>query len=163
TAPQILPATPAVTLTATSIADPSKSAALAATITSRFAFSVSGPSSMNAGASANFAATLVPQPNSNPAAAISWSVSGTGCAGAAGSVDYVAPSAVPSLNPVTLRVISQDDPTKSAAANITILPHIVVSIFPPSVTLSPGARQGFSATVAGTTNQQVTWNLNGAG
>ncbi len=280
TAPRILPSPPSVVLTATSIADPSRSAAVTATVTGHFAFSVSGPSSVNAATSANFAATLTPQPNSNPAAAISWSVSGTGCAGAAcgsiaasgsgaaatytapaaapspnqvtltatpladpskaaslsimlvastnggitialapaaatlsvihrqtftaqisgspgsgvvwqvnaisggnatvgqvcvvnsspcqavtsavaGSVDYLAPSAVPAPNPVTLRVISQDDPTKSAVASITILPHIVVGVSPPSALLAPGGSQTFVASVSGTANQQVTWSLSG--
>ena len=76
-------------------------------------------------------------------------------------MDYLAPSAVPALNPVTLRVVSQDDATKSASSGITILPHIVVAISPPSARLAPRSNQTFTASVAGTANQQVTWTLVG--
>lgn len=279
TAPQILPPSPAITLTATSLADPSRSASAAITIASHFTFSLSGPSAINAGAAANFIATLTPLPDSNPAAAISWTASGAGCAGlacgpivptgsggtaiytapaaapvpdqvtitaipladpskaaattvtivatdgaiqitvapgaatlaiahrqtftaqisnssspnamwevngisggnnvvgqicavnsnpcqpvasSAPSVDYLAPAAVPSPYPVQLQAISVSDPTRSAAATITILAHTVVSISPPSVTLVPGQQQAFAADVLETTNQQVTWNVSGA-
>jgi hypothetical protein len=279
TAPQILPASPVITLTATSQADPSKSASAAITVASRFTFSLSGPSAINAGVTVNFAATLTPLPNSNPAAAISWAVSGAGCTGLAcgsiapadsgaaaiytaptaapvpdqvtitavpladpskaaattvtinatngatqitlapgaatlaiahrqtfiaqisnasspnavwavngisggnsavgeicavnsnpcqpvaspaPSVDYLAPAAVPSPNPVQIQAASVSDPTQSAVAGITILAHVVVSISPPSATLAPGQQQAFAAGVAGTANQQVTWNVSGA-
>ncbi len=79
----------------------------------------------------------------------------------AASVDYLAPAAVPSPNPVNLRVTSQADTTKSASSNITIRPHVVVSVAPPSVSLPPGAKQAFTASVAGTSNQQVIWNVSG--
>ena len=80
----------------------------------------------------------------------------------AGSVDYVAPSSVPSPNPVTLSAVSQANTTDSASSAITIIPHVVVSVLPPSVTLAPGASQSFTAMVAGTTDQQVTWTITGA-
>jgi len=279
TAPQILPLPQTVAVTATSVADPSKSASAIITVASRFTFTVSGPSSINTGASAGLTATLTPLPNSNPAAAISWTVSGAGCAGSAcgvitptgsgasanytapaaapapnqvtisaipladpskaasitvtilstngaiqvtlapasatlsiaqrqtftaqvsnapssnvtwqvngipggntvvgqicvvnsnpcqpvaspaSSVDYLAPAAVPSLNPVQLQATTVGAPTASAAASITILPHVVVSVSPPSAVLPPGAQQPFSASVAGTSDQQVTWNVSGA-
>ena len=279
TAPQNLPSPPTLTISAASLADPSKKAIATITVTSNFTFTLTGPSSIAAGASASLAATLTPVPNSNPNPAISWSISGTGCSGAscgtigaagsgaaatytapttipsppsvtvtatpvaaplksasitlaitsapivtvvlaptvatlsindrqtftaqvqnssntnvvwnvngvaggnsalgrvcvvgsnpcqtvtsanAGSVDYVAPSAVPSPNPVTLSAISQADPTKSASSTITIIPHVVVSVSPPSVTLAPGASQAFTAQVSGATDQQVTWTITGS-
>jgi hypothetical protein len=279
TAPQILPSPAVVTLTATSVADPSRRAAAVIIVTSNFTFSVTGPSSLASGASAGFTATLTPAPNSSPSPEISWRLSGAGCSGAAcgtiavtgtgasatytapvaapspnvvsiaatpaadpsksaslgltitsvtsvgvslapasatlslnhrqtftaqvqnaansavtwevngaaggsavlgqvcvvgsspcqavtsanaGGIDYIAPSAVPSPNPVTLSVVSQADPTKSASSSITILPHVIVSVAPPSATLAPGASQAFAASVAGTSNQQVTWSISGA-
>jgi hypothetical protein len=279
TAPQDLPSPPTLTISAASVADPSKKALAAITVTSNFTFTLTGPSSIAAGASASLAATLTPVPNSNPNPAISWSISGTGCSGVscgtisatgsgaaatytapttipsppsvtvtatplaaplksatialaitsapivtvvlvpnaatlsindrqtltaqvqsssntgvvwsvngvaggnftlgrvclagsnpcqtvtsanAGSVDYVAPPAVPSPNPVTLSAVSQADPTKSAGSAITIIPHVVVSVSPPSVTLAPGGSQAFTALVSGTTDQQVTWMITGA-
>ena len=38
---------------------------------------------------------------------------------------------------------------------------MVVSVSPPSITLAPGEIQAFTANVAGTSNQQVTWNVLG--
>jgi hypothetical protein len=79
-----------------------------------------------------------------------------------GSVDYLAPQAVPSPNPVTLTAVSQADATRSASSAVTILPHVVVSVSPPSAILAPGTPQPFTATVAGTADRQVTWNVTGA-
>ncbi len=53
-----------------------------------------------------------------------------------GSVDYIAPAGVPSPNPVTITATSQADGTQSASASVTILPHIVVSVQPGSVTMA---------------------------
>ncbi len=80
-----------------------------------------------------------------------------------GSVDYLAPQAVPSPNPVKITAVSDADPTKTATSAVTILPHDIVSVSPPSAAVSPGARVLFSASVAGTMNQQVTWNVAGVG
>jgi hypothetical protein len=80
----------------------------------------------------------------------------------ASSVDYIAPLGVPSPNPVTLTATSQQDVTKSASSAITILPHVVVSVSPPSANMAPSATQVFTATVAGTANQQVIWNVTGS-
>lgn len=76
-------------------------------------------------------------------------------------VDYQAPGAIPSPNPVTVRATSVADPTRSATAQITIINHDVVSVFPSSVSLAPLAVQSFSATVLGAGNQSVFWQLQG--
>ena len=83
TAPRILPSPAAVTVSARSVADATKIATVPVTITSRFTFTVTGPASVDTGATANYIATLTPILNSNPNLAISWTVTGTGCAGAA--------------------------------------------------------------------------------
>ena len=279
TAPQILPSPPTETVSATSVADPSKKATASVTVTASFGFTVSGSSSVNAGASASYAAALTPLPNSNPSLAISWSVSGAGCSNAAcgtivasasnatatytapttvpspnsvtltatpaaaplravsipiqiasptnvtvtvappnatlavgnrqtftalvqnssnalvvwsvggvpggnsnagqicvvgsnpcqtvtsanaGSVDYIAPAAVPSPNPIAISAVSQANPAASASSPVTVIPHVVVSVSPPSAALAPNSNQNFSATVLGTSNQQVTWTITGA-
>ena len=49
----------------------------------------------------------------------------------------------------------------SASAQITILNHVVVTVQPASATLAPLAVQGFTATVIGTTDQRVVWQVQG--
>ncbi|HEY1472418.1 MAG TPA: hypothetical protein VGF61_25500 [Candidatus Acidoferrum sp.] len=46
---------------------------------------------------------------------------------------------------------------------MTVINHILVSLQPPSATLPPMGVQGFVATVLGSTNQSVTWQIQGAG
>ncbi len=59
---------------------------------------------------------------------------------------------------------SNADATKSASANITIQappPTISVTVSPISVTLQPGQTQQYSATVTGSANTNVTWSATG--
>src|SRR6202043_2441177 len=80
-----------------------------------------------------------------------------------GSVDYLSPAGVPSPNPVTVTATSQADGSQTASASVTILPHIVVSVLPGNASLANNGQQRFSASISGTDNQQVTWNIAGAG
>jgi hypothetical protein len=59
-------------------------------------------------------------------------------------------------------VTSAADTTKSASAQITVINHVLVSVLPGSVTLAPQAVQGFTASVLGTSNQNVVWQIQGA-
>src|SRR2546428_840524 len=79
----------------------------------------------------------------------------------ASQVDYVAPSAIPLPNPVSATAASAADSTKSASAQITVINHVLVSVLPGSVTLPPLGVQGFTASVLGTGNQNVVWQLQG--
>ena len=167
TAPRILPVAPAVTITATSIADNSKSAAATATVTSNFSFSVSGPASLVNGASGQFTATVTPVPGSSPDPGATWSVSGAGCTGAAcGIIDptglYTAPNVPPS--PATVRVTgtSVADPSKGAFRDVTIQSQLAVFISPTAATLSASGTQQFVVNVVGTANTSVTWSVSGA-
>jgi hypothetical protein len=59
--------------------------------------------------------------------AVTWTVSGNGCSGiACGTISssglFTAPAAVPSSATVTITATSESDPTKSASANVTIVP-----------------------------------------
>ncbi len=166
TAPQILTAPPSVTLTAISIADPSKSGAGTITVTSLFSLAVTGPSSVSAGNTATYAATITPVANSNPSRAISWSVAGPGCTGAAcGTISssgvYNAPSLPPS--PVTVQIVAtpQADPTKATSLSVSILAAIGVSISPSTAVVPLGATRAFQATVTGAPNATVTWDVDG--
>ena len=166
TAPQILPARASVTLTATSAADPSKAASATLSITSAFTFTVSGPSAVASGATAQFTATLTPAPNSNPSRVVSWSVSGPGCSGmacgnVAGAGSYTAPASAPSPDTVMVTATPAADPTKAASVALTINAIVSVSVSPPSASVELGRSQPFTATVTGTEDRSVTWDVNG--
>ncbi|PYL10690.1 MAG: hypothetical protein DME33_00025, partial [Verrucomicrobia bacterium] len=76
-------------------------------------------------------------------------------------VEYLAPGAIPSMNPVSATAATAADSTKSASAQITVINHVLVSVLPGSVTLAPLAVQGFAASVLGTSNQNVVWQVQG--
>jgi hypothetical protein len=61
-----------------------------------------------------------------------------------------------------VRATSVADPTRSATAQLTIINHDVVTVLPSSATLAPLSVQQFSATVLGSTNQSVIWQIQGS-
>lgn len=166
TAPPVLPSPTSLSLTATSVADPSKSAAAAINITSTFSLTLNGPASVNAGSTANYTAALAPAPNSNPSRVISWSVSGAGCSGAdCGTISptgaYTAPPLPPVSGPVQVIATPQADPTKAVSIAVTIVAVVSVTISPPSGSLLVGTTEAFQATVTGARDPTVTWLVNG--
>src|SRR5712672_702378 len=179
TAPPILPSPSAVTLTAQSVADPSKQISTSITITSTFALQLSSPSSVPAGGTAAIIATFTFVPGSSPSAALAWALSGPGCSGsscgtltvvttqtaggssASNSATYTAPAALPSPNTVTITATPQADPPKKAQANLAIQPGVNVSVTPPTVTLAANHRVTLSAQLFGTSNPLMTWSVNG--
>jgi hypothetical protein len=178
-APQILPSPASVTLTAQSVADPSKQISVVVSITSSFSLQLSAPSSVPAGGTATIVATLTPVPGSNPSPALSWALSGPGCSGSScgtltvvttqsasgnsisGSARYTAPGTAPSPNTVTVTVTSQADPSKKAQATLAIQPGIGVNVSPSTATLAANHRVTLTAQVNGTTSTGVTWSVNG--
>ncbi|MFZ3189171.1 MAG: hypothetical protein WB523_03160 [Candidatus Sulfotelmatobacter sp.] len=107
--------------------------------------------------------------------AVTWGLSGAGCSGSScgtlstsslsASAVYLAPSAAPSPASVNLIATSAVDPTKSASANLIIVPApaIVVGVTPANVSATTGATQQFAASVTGTSNTAVNWTVSGAG
>lgn len=179
TAPSAAPSPNTMTVTVTPQADPSKKAQATIAIQPGVNVTVSPLTDTLA---ANHRVTLTVQVNGTSNLTVNWNVNGipggdatlgqicvTGsnpCQVAANTtastVDYVAPGSIPSPNPVSATAASATDPTKSASAQITVINHVLVSVQPASVTLSPLAVQGFQASVLGATNQNVTWQLQGA-
>ncbi|HET6142285.1 MAG TPA: hypothetical protein VFE02_02170 [Candidatus Acidoferrales bacterium] len=166
TAPQILPATPSVTLTAVSVADSSRAAAVAVNLSSTFSISINGPATVDAGASATYAATISAAANSNPDREVSWSVAGNGCtAHVCGTITqsgaYTAPAIPPS--PATVKIVATplSDPTKIVSFPISIVPVIGVAITPASASVLLGTTQNFQAMVTGAADTTVTWDVNG--
>jgi hypothetical protein len=123
TAPPVAPSPASVTVAATSMADPSKSASAAVTIVPVVVVTVTPAStSVVTDATQQLAATVTGTTNT----ALTWTVQGAGCsATACGTVNssglYTAPSAVPSPATVTVTAASAADPSKRASASVAII------------------------------------------
>ena len=179
TAPKLAPNPNMVTITATPQADPSKKTQTALAVQTRVSVSLLPSTATRA---VNHRVTLTAQVTGTSNNSVAWSVNGAAggnstfgqiCAvatnpcqtvtgGSVSQVDYVAPGAIPLPNPVTVQATSAADTTKSATAQITVINHVLVSVQPGNVTLAPLAVQGFTATVLGTSNQNVVWQIQGA-
>jgi hypothetical protein len=180
TAPVTPPQPDSVLVTVTPQADPTKQAQANITIQSGASISISPPT---ATLTVNSRLTLTAAQGGSSSGSFSWSVNGipggnatlgqicvTGSnpcqaftTGSVTQVDFVAPGAIPSPNPVSVTVSSTANPSLSASAQITVANHVVVSVLPNSETLPPLGVQGFTASVLGTTNQSVIWQIQGSG
>ncbi len=175
TAPTSVPSPASVTLTATSVADGTKTAAAVITITA----APPGPaigvtlSQTTASVVANndlvLSATVT---NDSQNKGVTWSLSGMGCSGGScgtivpsasasgASVTYTAPPNVPSPPLVTLTATSVSDPTKSAAAAITVLVPITITLSQTAVSVMVNATTSFTATVVNDSAKKgVNWTL----
>lgn len=165
TAPSVVPPGN-VAVNAVSQADPTKSATAVITVTAAPAVAVSiNPTSANVqtGATQQFSATVSNTANT----VVTWQVNGvTGGNATVGTINstglYTAPASVPAGS-VTVTAVSQADTTKSASAtvNVTAPPVIVtISVAPVSANVPTGGTQQFTATVSGSPNTAVTWQVN---
>ncbi|HKN76611.1 MAG TPA: hypothetical protein VJW94_15635 [Candidatus Acidoferrum sp.] len=179
TAPAILPSTATATLTAQSVADPSKQATAPISITSNFTLQVTAPQTVPAGGTATIVVTMTPVPGSNPSTVLSWSLSGPGCSSAtcgtltvvttqgsggtvtAGTATYTAPGTAPNPDSVTVTVTPQADPTKKAQASLAVQAGVNVSLSPSTDTLAVNHRVTLTAQVFGTTNTGLSWSVSG--
>ena len=165
TTPSAAPNPPVVTVTAYSHADPSKSASATVTLSVPIVVTVSpGSVQLVVGQQQQFSATVTGTGNT----AVTWSVWGAGCSGAAcGTITtkglYTASATVPSPPTVTVTATAVADSSKTGNSTVTLIPSVSVSVSPASIHIAPSAQQRFSATVVGTGNQVVTWGLSGPG
>src|SRR5262249_61950621 len=74
---------------------------------------------------------------------------------------FTAPPTFPSSNPETVKAISQADNTKSDTATVTITaaPAVTVTISPKRSAITTGQTQTFVPTVTGSSNTNVTWEV----
>ena len=120
-------------------------------------------SSMQAGQSQQFAATVSGTSNT----AINWLVNGSiGGNSAVGTISssgvYSAPLAVPSGSiTVTAQSAFQSTASATATVSITSPATVSVSISPTSATLQVGGSQQFAAAVSATTYTSVSWLVSG--
>jgi hypothetical protein len=180
TAPSILPgvsppSNPEVLITATSVADPSRSASATINLTANFTFTILGPASVNNATTAQFTAPLTPVPGSNPSPAMNWSVGpspsasctapGTVGTEVCGTIDatglYTAPNLAPSVPSVRITATSVADPSKSQSLDVTINALILVTLSPGTATVELEGTQQFTANVGGTSNTAVVFDVNG--
>jgi hypothetical protein len=178
TAPVTAPQPNILLITVTPQADPTKQTQASIAIQSGPSLTIS-PSTYTL--AANHRVTLSVTENGTSGDSLAWSVNGIAggnsvlgqfCVVAtspcqavissAAQVDYLAPGAMPSPNPVSVRVASTGNPALAASAQITVINHILVRVLPNNVTLPPLGVQGFTATVLGSTNQGVIWQVQGA-
>ncbi len=148
------------TVTATSVADPTKLASTVVTVTLAVAVTISpSAASLQAGGSQQFTATVLNTQNTNVAWTVDGALNGSSAAGTiSGSgttVTYHAP-ATPGTHTVT--VTSMADNSKFASATVTVTPlPVTVSVSPASVSVAENATQQFTATVQNATDASVTW------
>ena len=175
TAPATVPSPATVSIIATSVADPSKSATATVTITPSQTCSPAvaiSPSttSLALGAQQSFSASVCISANQS----VTWTISGSGCNATncgtvaptgANTATYTAPASLPPSNPLTLVATSVADPSQSASASITITSSCspAISISPSAGTVALGQEQAFTATVCFTTDQSVDWSVTGSG
>ncbi|MGC1619407.1 MAG: hypothetical protein WA765_13035 [Candidatus Acidiferrum sp.] len=178
TAPTTAPSPDTVTVTVTPQADPTKAAQATMAVQAGVNVSLSPATATLA---ANQRLTLTAQVLGTTNMGVSWSVSGVSggnttlgqicvvgsspcqsvTSGTSLQVDYVAPGTIPQPNPISVTATSSADTTKSASTQITVINHVLVSVQPASITLAPLAVQSFTASVLGTSNQSVVWQIQG--
>jgi trimeric autotransporter adhesin len=127
------------------------------------------PNPVNVAISAQqqFTATVTGSSNT----AVTWLVSGAvGGNSTVGTISttglFQAPATIPVPPTVTVTAIANADGTTSGSAQATIVAaggnvKVIVSSTPPVAEVYTGTTQAFNASVTGTTNTAVTWQVNG--
>jgi hypothetical protein len=173
TAPASPPTPSTVSVTAISVADPTKSATANVTISCGVTSAISPPT----------ATVLLTQTQTFTAAfclasgaTVSWDVNGiSGGNSSVGTIAasspttalYTAPAIEPSNGTVTIHATASAVTGGGAAtlsATVTIatgVSDVTVLVTPGSAILSPGQRQSFAATVTNSPDSSVTWAVNG--
>jgi hypothetical protein len=144
------------TVTATSVADNTKSASAAVTVSTAPVVSVSispASASLLASGTQQFTASVTGSSNT----AVTWAATG-GAISTSGL--YTAPATAGTF---TVKATSVADNTKSASAAVTVstAPVVSVNISPASASLLTSGTQQFTASVTGSSNTAVTWSATG--
>lgn len=177
TAPSQTPSPAAVSLVATSVADPSKSSPASITVVTPVGVTISPvTATVEEGQTHTFTALVQNDPQSK---GTSWALSGAGCSSstcgtlsasssASGMpVTYTAPNTIPNPPTITVTATSVADASHAASATLTIVqppPTVTVSVSPSSHSLAVSQSQTFTATIQkDTQNQGVNWTLSGSG
>lgn len=115
-----------------------------------------GITTVAAGGSIEFLATVMNNSNQS----VTWAVSGGSANGTITSAGlYTAPALVPNPASVTVTATSQADTAAVGQASITVTVSIVVS--PSTAIVQTLGTTSFSAAIHGSSNQSVTWEVDG--
>lgn len=140
-------------VTATSVADPTKSATASVTVVQTVAVNVSpGSVTMDHGATQAFTATVT---GSTSDTTVTWSASAGSITGAG---IFTAPNA--GAGPVTITARSNGDSSKTATATVVLNP-ITIGVTPASAVVVQGATKQFTATISGSVVTGATWSVDG--
>jgi uncharacterized protein YjdB len=170
TAPSTVPSWTGVTVTATSVADPTKSASAQIWIFPPVSIGITPPSAtLSAGQLQVFTARIQ---NGDFDANLSIDPSGIGTflpfhgntdpvtytpvAGA----EYYAPSSISSQQTLTITATSVADSSKTASAQITLVPSAAVAVSPVDPTVYALQTLRFTATINSGSSGTITWSLN---
>ena len=163
-----LPSPATVTVKATSVADPTKSASAGLTIVAVAAVFLS-VSPTSAVVPTTGTETLVATVTGTSNTGVTWALRGSGCSGSAcGTLAtsgltavYSAPPVAPAPASVSVVATSMIDPTVSATAAMTVEAHVRVGVSPADTSVVTGTSQQFSADVTGTSSTAVSWSVTG--
>ncbi len=151
------------------MADPTKVASIPVTIISTVAVSIlPGAATVALGGTQAFHATVTGAQDTTVTWDVNGVVGGNSTLGTAPNSQtdpndstYTAPQVMPAGGTVSVRARSNANPGVSASATITFTAAINIVLTPASSTLAIGHRQTFSVQVNNTTNQNVSWQVNG--
>ncbi len=169
-APATVPSPATFKVTATSGADPTKSAFVNVTITPGVGITMTtpiGPQTVSTNSILGFTASVVGTGNT----AVTWTVNGIAngnstygmITGSGSTVTYTAPATVPSPATFNVTATSVADTSKSVSIAVTIATGVEIAITTPSAATASVPAQGslaLTAAVTGTTNTAVTWTVN---
>ena len=157
-APASGPNSVSVTVTATSVADPAKSASATITIGPPIVVSIApGAVTLGPSQTQQFTATVANSTN----ILVNWTLTPqTGSITGAGL--YTAPAFISVRSTVTVTATSLADNSKTGSAQITLLSPVpaAIAVTPASVSVLAGQKQQFSAAVTGLAVTAVTWSIN---
>ncbi len=162
TGPAAMPASPTVTVRATSVANSSVFANATVTLTTPPVVTVAvlpTSASVQLGATKSFTASVVGSPNTS----VTWSVVGGAANGSVTSAGvFTAPAVMPSPATVIVRATSVANALSHADATVTLTPvPVTVTVAPGTATVQIGNAKTFIATVTGSANTAVTWSVVG--
>jgi len=173
-APKTVPNPSLVTVSAVSVLDPTKSGTASVTISATppvVSVTVTAANTqLEVGQTTQLTATVTNGSTSDVTWEVNSVVDGNATYGTIPGdpgtgndiVSYQAPQAIPSNPVVQVTAISKADTSKSATVNITITEpsNISVIVLPTTTKVIVNQTQQFSATVQGSSNQSVTWQVN---